>query len=160
MCGSYTRPYYLSLITNDSRLIGVYLIICVRRLSLSIIIGNSFNMKGCLEDIVFKYISSQTYSVPSMLIIDGKFVEREEDVQPELISYFANIRKTAASSASSRYDFRAFLGPSCLKSMVLNFVSEFEVARILNTLKRTLSSELEKILQGISVPFCQQICHH
>ena len=71
-------------------------------------------------------------SVPSRLKIDGKTVQGDVDVQLELTSYFANIGKVTASSASSatsRCDFRAFLGPSCLKSMVLNYVSEFEVAR-------------------------------
>ena len=58
-----------------------------------------------------------------------KTVQGEEDIQLELTSYFANIGKTSASSASSATsscDFRAYLGPSCLKSMVLNSVSEFE----------------------------------
>ena len=63
-------------------------------------------------------------SVPSMLILDGKTVQGDADVQLELTFYFANIGKATASSASSATsccDFRAFLGPSCLKSTVLEF---------------------------------------
>ena len=87
-------------------------------------------------------------SVPSMLIIDGKIFQGEEDVQLELTSYFANIEKTTASStssATSRCDFRAYLGPSCLKSMVLNSVSKFEVTCIVKTLKGSSSSGPDKI---------------
>jgi len=52
-------------------------------------------------------------SVPSMLIIDGKTIQGDIDIQLELTSYFANIGKATASSASSatsRCNFRAFLG--------------------------------------------------
>ena len=87
-------------------------------------------------------------SVPSMLIIDGKTLQGDVDVQLELTSYFANIGRVTASSvssATSRCDFRAFLGPSCLKSMVLNSISEFEVARIVNALKGSSSSGPDKI---------------
>ena len=83
-----------------------------------------------------------------MLIVDGKIVQGEENVQLELTSYFANIGKTTASSVSSttpRCDFRAYLGPPCLKSMVLNPVSEFEVARIVNALKGSSSSGPDRI---------------
>ena len=83
-----------------------------------------------------------------MLKIDGKTVQGDVDVHLELTSYFANIGKVTASSASSatsRCDFRAFFGPSCLKSMVLNSVSEFEVARIVNALKGSSSSGPDKI---------------
>ncbi|XP_065573830.1 uncharacterized protein LOC136035784 [Artemia franciscana] len=83
-----------------------------------------------------------------MLIIDGKTVQGDVDVQLELTSYFANIGKVTASSANSaisRCEFRAFLGPSCLKSMVLNSVSEFEVAGIVNALKGSSSSGPDKI---------------
>ncbi|XP_065571426.1 uncharacterized protein LOC136034173 [Artemia franciscana] len=86
--------------------------------------------------------------VPSMLIIDGKIVQGDVDVQLELTFYFANIGKVTASSASSatfRCNFRVFLGPLCLKSMVLNSVSEFEVARIVNSLKGSSSSGPDKI---------------
>ncbi|KAK2702576.1 hypothetical protein QYM36_018816, partial [Artemia franciscana] len=68
-------------------------------------------------------------SVSSTLIIDGKTAQGEEDVQLEPSSNFANIGKTttsSASSAASHCDFRAYIGPSCLKSMVLNSVREFE----------------------------------
>ena len=87
-------------------------------------------------------------SVPTTLIVDGKIVQGEENVQLELTSYFANIGKTTASSVSSttpRCDFRAYLGPPCLKSMVLNPVSEFEVARIVNALKGSSSSGPDRI---------------
>ena len=88
-------------------------------------------------------------SVPSMLILDGKTFQGDADVQLELTCYFANIRKTtafSASSATSRCDFRAYLGPSCLKSMVLNSFSEFEVARIVTALKGSSSSGPESDL--------------
>ena len=56
-------------------------------------------------------------SVPSMLIIDGKTVQGDVDVQLELTSYFANIGKRLCNCfseplATSCCDFRAFLnGP-------------------------------------------------
>jgi len=70
-----------------------------------------------------------------MLILDSKTIQGDADVQLELISYVANIGKATASSATSCHDFRAYLGPSCLKLMVLNSISEFEVACIVNALK-------------------------
>ncbi|XP_065562565.1 uncharacterized protein LOC136028666 [Artemia franciscana] len=87
-------------------------------------------------------------SVPSTVILDGRTVQGDADVQLELTSYFVNIGKataSSASSASSRCDFRAYLRPSCLKAMVLNSVSEFEVDRIVNALKGSSSSGPDKI---------------
>ena len=84
-------------------------------------------------------------SVSSMLIFDIKTVQGDADVQLELTSYFANLGKATASSATSRCDFRAYLGPSYLKSMVLNSVSEFDVARIVNALIGSSSSGPDKI---------------
>ena len=83
-----------------------------------------------------------------MLILDGKTIVGDADIQLELTSYVANIEKataSSASSASSRCDFRAYLGPSCLKSMVLNSISDFEVARIVNALKGSSSSGPNRI---------------
>ena len=92
-------------------------------------------------------------SVPSMMILDGKTVQGDADVQLELTFYFANIGKATASIASSttsRCDFGAFLGPSCLKSMVLNSVTGFEVARIVEALKGSSSSGQDKIPTRVS----------
>ena len=52
--------------------------------------------------------------------------------------FFANVGKTTASSVRSSLsqpDYRSYLGPPYLKSMVLYPTFEVEVARIVNSLK-------------------------
>ena len=102
---------------------GVSLILCVGRRSLNIIIGNFFE---CGKDVRKTWYLTNSVlrptpplpSVPSMLILDGKTIQGDTDVQLELTSYFANIGKvtaSSASSASSPCDFRAYLGPLMFK---------------------------------------------
>jgi len=76
-------------------------------------------------------------------LIDDKIVEGELKVQDALISYFAYIGKTTASSVSSSSslnDFRSYLGLIYLKSIALEPLYEFEIARIVNGLEGSASS--------------------
>ena len=76
-------------------------------------------------------------------MINGKNVEGELKVQDTFTSYLANISKTTASSvtpSSSLPDFRSYLGLPCPRSMVLEPVSEAEIARIVNGLRGSSSS--------------------
>ena len=57
--------------------------------------------------------------------------------------FFDNVEGTTASSvrsSQSQPDYKSYLGPPCLKSMVLYPTSEVEVARIVNSLKSSSAS--------------------
>ena len=87
--------------------------------------------------------SSPAPSIPPSLVVGDVVVEGIPSVQEAFTSYFANIGKTTASSvrsSQSQPDYKSYLGPPCLKSMVLYPASVVEVARIVNSLKGSSSS--------------------
>ena len=82
-------------------------------------------------------------SVPSSLLVGDVAVEGIPSVQKALTSFFANVGKTTASSVRSSLlqpDYKSYLGPPCLKSMVLYPTSDVEVARIVNSFKGSSAS--------------------
>jgi hypothetical protein len=66
--------------------------------------------------------SSRTSSIPPCLVVGDVVVEVVPCVQEAFASYFANIVKNTASSVRSSQsmpDYKSFVGPPCLKLMVL-----------------------------------------
>ncbi|XP_065576373.1 uncharacterized protein LOC136037580 [Artemia franciscana] len=102
------------------------------------------------------------------LVIDDETVEGELNVQEAFTSFFASIGNNIASTASlsrSKLDFRSYLGPSCLKSMFLEPVTEIEITKIVNGLKESSSSGpdsiptkvVKSILPSIVVPLTKLV---
>jgi len=72
------------------------------------------------------------------LKLDGKNIDKEEEIMRKFTSYLASIGHLTSNSVSelrSNSNFTRYLGPSCHKSFVLEQVTETEVSRIVSNLK-------------------------
>jgi len=82
-------------------------------------------------------------SIPPSQVAGDVVVEVVLSVQEVFTSYFANIGKTTTSSvrsSQSQPDYKSYLGVPCIKLMVFYPASGAEVARIVSSLKDSLSS--------------------
>ena len=106
--------------------------------------------------------SMKPEGLPKSLIVDDQLVTEKGQIRHHMNKFFAEIGKKTANSvsySSVSQSWKQFLGPSCLKSMVLGEVTVQEIRNIVLSLKNSsagfdqISAKVIKhILRSIITP--------